>query len=128
MKKVLLILGTVLLGTMIVIGGCKVQEKSQKEQMLEIVKSDEAKKAIEECLKDYEPKAFMPDGVIQSYKIDYDSVKHNPMGGISFNIYINGKQELYLKATLNKKDLNKNKLEIGSYGVSEKLEKLIKGD
>ena len=123
MKKVLLILGAVLLGTMIAIGGCKVQEKSQKEQMLEIVKSDEAKKAIEECLKDYEPKAF-----IQSYKIDYDSVKHNPMGGISFNIYINGKQELYLKATLNKKDLNKNKLEIGSYGVSEKLEKLIKGD
>ena len=31
MKKVLLILGALLLGIVLVIGGCKVQEKSQKE-------------------------------------------------------------------------------------------------
>ena len=103
MKKVLLILGVVLLGIVLVIGGCKVQRKSQKEQMLEIVKSDEAKKAIEECLKDYEPKAFMPDGVIQSYKIDYDSVKRNPMGGIMFVMYINNNQKYDINAILDKK-------------------------
>ena len=52
MKKVLLILGAVLLGIVLVIGGCKVQEKSQKEQMLEIVKSDEAKQIYEKRLKE----------------------------------------------------------------------------
>ena len=125
MKKVLLILGAVLLGTMIAIGGCKVQGKSQKEQMLEIVKSDEAKKAIEECLKDYEPKAFMPDGVIQSYKIDYDSVKRNPMGGIMFVMYINNNQKYDINAILDKKN---EKLEISSYGVSMELDTLVKGE
>ena len=128
MKKVLLILGAVLLGTMIAIGGCKVQGKSQKEQMLEIVKSEKVRVLIEDRLKSYDKRALTNNGIIKSYEIDEKTIKHNPMGGISFNIYINGKQELYLKATLNKKDLNKNKLEIGSYGVSEKLEKLIKGD
>ncbi|MDK8091799.1 DUF1310 family protein [Streptococcus intermedius] len=125
MKKVLLILGVVLLGIVLVIGGCKVQRKSQKEQMLEIVKSDEAKKAIEECLKDYEPKAFMPDGVIQSYKIDYDSVKRNPMGGIMFVMYINNNQKYDINAILDKKN---EKLEISSYGVSMELDTLVKGE
>ena len=125
MKKVLLILGAVLLGIVLVIGGCKVQRKSQKEQMLEIVKSDEAKKAIEECLKDYEPKAFMPDGVIQSYKIDYDSVKRNPMGGIMFVMYINNNQKYDINAILDKKN---EKLEISSYGVSMELDTLVKGE
>ncbi|WP_117282226.1 DUF1310 family protein, partial [Streptococcus intermedius] len=81
MKKVLLILGAVLLGTMIAIGGCKVQEKSQKEQMLEIVKSDEAKEVLDRTIKNLEPDAFTSNGVIQSYEIDEKSVKHNPMGG-----------------------------------------------
>ena len=125
MKKVLLILGVVLLGIVLVIGGCKVLRKSQKEQMLEIVKSDEAKKAIEECLKDYEPKAFMPDGVIQSYKIDYDSVKRNPMGGIMFVMYINNNQKYDINAILDKKN---EKLEISSYGVSMELDTLVKGE
>ena len=93
--------------------------------MLEIVKSDEAKKAIEECLKDYEPKAFMPDGVIQSYKIDYDSVKRNPMGGIMFVMYINNNQKYDINAILDKKN---EKLEISSYGVSMELDTLVKGE
>ena len=53
MKKVLLILGAVLLGIVLVIGGCKVREKSQKEQMLEIVKSDEVKELVEQGLKNW---------------------------------------------------------------------------
>ncbi|WP_117275644.1 DUF1310 family protein [Streptococcus intermedius] len=103
MKKVLLILGAVLLGTMIAIGGCKVQEKSQKEQMLEIVKSDEAKQIYEKRLKRIDSHAFEKNGIIQSYKIDYNSVKHHPMGGIIVAIYVNDNKKYIFSFTLNKK-------------------------
>ena len=124
MKKVLLILGVVLLGTMIAIGGCKVQEKSQKEQMLEIVKSEEVKKIIEETLKNEDSKALTNEGVIKSYQIDEKSIKHNPMGGIMFNIIINNDKELYGMFGL-QKDSHTQKIRGTGMDLSVKLSKLI---
>ncbi len=124
MKKVLLILGAVLLGTMIAIGGCKVQEKSQKEQMLEIVKSEEVKKIIEETLKNEDSKALTNEGVIKSYQIDEKSIKHNPMGGIMFNIIINNDKELYGMFGL-QKDSQTQKIRGTGMDLSVKLSKLI---
>ena len=124
MKKVLLILGVVLLGTMIAIGGCKVQEKSQKEQMLEIVKSEEVKKIIEETLKNEDSKALTNEGVIKSYQIDEKSIKHNPMGGIMFNIIINNDKELYGMFGL-QKDSQTQKIRGTGMDLSVKLSKLI---
>ena len=123
MKKVLLILGAVLLGIVLVIGGCKVQEKSQKEQMLEIVKSDEAKKVLDRTIKNLEPDAFTSNGVIQSYEIDEKSVKHNPMGGIMVRIYINNKKNLYISNTFSKN--SSGKLTISGSGLSSDLTKLL---
>ena len=124
MKKVLLILGAVLLGTMIAIGGCKVQGKSQKEQMLEIVKSEEVKKIIEETLKNEDSKALTNEGVIKSYQIDEKSIKHNPMGGIMFNIIINNDKELYGMFGL-QKDSQTQKIRGTGMDLSVKLSKLI---
>ena len=124
MKKVLLILGVVLLGTMIAIGGCKVQGKSQKEQMLEIVKSEEVKKIIEETLKNEDSKALTNEGVIKSYQIDEKSIKHNPMGGIMFNIIINNDKELYGMFGL-QKDSQTQKIRGTGMDLSVKLSKLI---
>ena len=124
MKKVLLILGAVLLGTMIAIGGCKVQEKSQKEQMLEIVKGEEVKKIIEETLKNEDSKALTNEGVIKSYQIDEKSIKHNPMGGIMFNIIINNDKELYGMFGL-QKDSQTQKIRGTGMDLSVKLSKLI---
>ena len=123
MKKVLLILGAVLLGIVLVIGGCKVQEKSQKEQMLEIVKSDEAKEVYRSDLKYIDSNAFTTKGIIQSYKIK--SFESNPMGGIMFVMYINNNQKYDINAILDKKN---EKLEISSYGVSMELDTLVKGE
>ena len=122
MKKVLLILGAVLLG--IVLVGCKVQEKSQKEQMLEIVKSEEVKKIIEETLKNEDSKALTNEGVIKSYQIDEKSIKHNPMGGIMFNIIINNDKELYGMFGL-QKDSQTQKIRGTGMDLSVKLSKLI---
>ena len=124
MKKVLLILGAVLLGTMIAIGGGKVQGKSQKEQMLEIVKSEEVKKIIEETLKNEDSKALTNEGVIKSYQIDEKSIKHNPMGGIMFNIIINNDKELYGMFGL-QKDSQTQKIRGTGMDLSVKLSKLI---
>ena len=124
MKKVLLILGAVLLGIVLVIGGCKVQEKSQKEQMLEIVKSEEVKKIIEETLKNEDSKALTNEGVIKSYQIDEKSIKHNPMGGIMFNIIINNDKELYGMCGL-QKDSQTQKIRGTGMDLSVKLSKLI---
>ena len=54
-----------------------------------IVKSDEAKKAIESMLLDIDDKALTLEGVIKSYKIDYGKVRKNPMGGINIIIIVN---------------------------------------
>ena len=124
MKKVLLILGAVLLGIVLVIGGCKVQEKSQKEQMLEIVKGEEVKKIIEETLKNEDSKALTNEGVIKSYQIDEKSIKHNPMGGIMFNIIINNDKELYGMFGL-QKDSQTQKIRGTGMDLSVKLSKLI---
>ena len=120
MKKVLLILGAVLLGTMIAIGGCKVQGKSQKEQMLEIVKSEEVKKIIEETLKNEDSKALTNEGVIKSYQIDEKSIKHNPMGGIMFRIFLNSDEKLVVYYTL-QKDSRTGKIEYSGGGIRRKL-------
>ncbi|BAW17743.1 DUF1310 family protein [Streptococcus intermedius] len=125
MKKVLLILGAVLLGTMIAIGGCKVQEKSQKEQMLEIVKSDEARVKYKEVLKNLDKNAFTDKGIIHSYEIDEKSVSHNPMGGIFVTLYINGDKELELTYLLDKDPVTK-KFRPSSSSTSQKLSELLK--
>ena len=124
MKKVLLILGVVLLGTMIAIGGCKVQGKSQKEQMLEIVKSEKVRVLIEDRLKSYDKRALTNNGIIKSYEIDEKTIKHNPMGGIMFNIIINNDKELYGMFGL-QKDSQTQKIRGTGMDLSVKLSKLI---
>lgn len=89
---VILILGLVIIG----IGGkIYMDNKRLQEEMLQVVKSDEAKQIIEEGLVNLDSSALTSDGIIQSYKIDYDSIKHNPMGGINGKLYINNTKSLY---------------------------------
>ena len=94
-----------------------------KEEMIKVVKSEEAKKAIEETLKRLDKDALTEKGVIRNYEVDYDSVKHNPMGGIMFDIYINNDKELYIRKTL-VKGIDGN-LTSGGGGYSSKLDRLL---
>ncbi|EME7219768.1 hypothetical protein A5816_000112 [Enterococcus sp. 3G1_DIV0629] len=118
-----------LIGILILLGmGGKLvidKEKLQKE-MIEVVKSEEAKQVVEEGLKNLDPKALTPEGVIQSYEIDYDSIEHNPMGGINVTILANSKENLYVFFTLKKNE--SGELKDGGGGNSSDLEKLLEGD
>ena len=102
----------------------KNEAEKLQEDMIEIVKSKEAKNVFEEGLKNLDPKALTSEGIIQSYKIDYDSIEHNPMGGIKVTLYVNGDPELYVMTTLNKYD-NEN-IEGGGGGYSGKLNDMLK--
>ncbi|MDA9471181.1 DUF1310 family protein [Enterococcus sp. 5H] len=129
MKKkkwwILLFLVIVFLVIAMGIGGkIRMDQKELDTRMLEVVKSDEAKKVFEEGLKNLDPNALTPDGIIQTYKTDYKSVKHNPMGGIMFTVYINGDEELYIKDSLNK--YGESPIEGGASALSPKLSELLK--
>lgn len=108
----------------IILGGkLYMDNKLLQKEMVTVVKSDEAKKIFEEGLRNLDPNALTPEGVIQSYKIDYDSIKHNPMGGIDVTLYVNNDEELYVYSSLNKWD---NDLTGGGGGYSSKLDTKLK--
>ncbi|MDB7087564.1 DUF1310 family protein [Enterococcus mundtii] len=99
-----------------------------EEEMIKLVKSEEAKNVFETGLKNIEPKALTAEGVIQSYEIDYESIKRNPMGGISVQLIINDNDELLTFNILNRYmiDGKLGELENGSGGWSSALDKLLK--
>lgn len=86
------IMGLIGLSVLILLGvGLYLAHKNHEFQneMIRIVHSEEVRKLIEEDLKRKDPNALTENGKIRSYKIDDSSIKHNPMGGIMFNIIIN---------------------------------------
>ena len=120
MKKIISIIIAVMV--VFLIGGCsKMIGSPSKEEMIKVVKSEEAKKAIEETLKKLDKDALTEKGVIKNYEVDYDSVKHNPMGGIMFDVVINNDRELIVSSILSKD----TQLKIGSWSPSIKLEALL---
>ena len=123
LKKVLkgiLIVLLLVIGSVGLIFG---KEYIESKRIERIVKSDEAKKAIESMLMDIDDKALTSEGVIKSYKIDYGKVRKNPMGGINIIIIVNNNDELFIETTLSKYSQNGN-YETGGLGVSRKLSEL----
>jgi len=79
------------------LGGCSmINSRSEKEEMIQIVESKKMKNVIEEGLKKIDPQALTPEGKIKSYEIDKKSLAQNPMGGLMFDLIINGDEELTL--------------------------------
>ena len=109
----------------LVIGGIKIMQQVQYDEMVNIVKSEEVKNIIENNLKLRHASALESGDVIQSYQIDMDSIKHSPMGGIIVKVYINNDKQLYVHFLINK-DLNSGKLVNQGGGTSEKFSELIR--
>ena len=99
------IMGLIGLTVLILLGvGLYLAHKNQEFQneMFRIVHSEEVRELIEEDLKRKDPKALTDKGKIRSYKIDDSSIKHNPMGGIMFNIIINDSMSMVGKMGIQK--------------------------
>ena len=123
MKKIISII--IALMVVFLIGGCsKMTGTPSKEEMIKVVKSKEAKKAIEDGLKSLDKDALTEKGVIKNYEVDYDSVKHNPMGGIMFDVYINGNKKLNVNYGI-RKELDGELVGTGG-GYSKELEDILR--
>ena len=86
------IMGLIGLSVLILLGvGLYLAHKNQEFQneMTRIVHSKKVKNLIEKKLKKLDSHALTDKGKIQSYKIDDRSIRHNPMGGIMFDIIVN---------------------------------------
>ena len=95
----------------------------EKYKIEHIMKSDDGKEAIESMLRGIDDKALTSEGKIKSYKIDYNKVEKNPMGGINVYLIINGDPEMKLNTILVKGTQGK-KYEAGAPGRSPKFDKL----
>ncbi|MGK0550493.1 DUF1310 family protein [Enterococcus faecalis] len=127
-KKWLVIFSVFLLIILLGMGGKiimnkKNEAKKLQEEMMEVVKSDEAKKVLEEGLKNLDPKALTSEGIIQTYKIDYESIKHNPMGGINLTAKVNDDEMKNIEFNIEKR---KNILVIDGMDLSSDLSKFLK--
>ena len=121
LKKILIGIPLVVLAVVGLIGG-KIYLEENK--IVSIVKSDDGKEAVESMLKSMDDKALTPEGKIKSYKIDFDKVEKNPMGGINIYLIINDNNSLSLGTTINK--YNKDtRYEFGVLSLSPDLGKLI---
>ena len=125
MKRIVMGLAGLLVVVGLVIGGMKIMQQVQYNEMVNTVKSEEVQNIIEDNLKLRHVGALESGDVIQSYQIDMDSIKHSPMGGIIFKVYINNDKQLYVHFLINK-DLNSGKLVNQVGGTSEKFSELIR--
>ncbi|MBC2272316.1 DUF1310 family protein [Listeria welshimeri] len=130
-KKRWLLIGVAILIAGLLIGSKVYMDKQQEakvkqEEMIEVVKSEEAKKVFDEGLKNLDSKALTSEGVIQNYKIDYGSIEQNPMGGINGKIVVNKNDKLVVLFNLNKED-EKNFDRSVISGNSYELSQLLKG-
>ena len=129
-KKHKIILSVISLFVAACIGvGLYLAHKNQEFQneMFRIVHSEEVRKLIEEDLKRKDPNALTENGKIRSYKIDDSSIKHNPMGGIMFNIIINDSISMVGKTGL---QMDGENGKIRTVGMSESagLQALLESD
>jgi len=127
MKKVL---KGILMALLLIIGAIGLiygKEYIESKRIEHIVKSDDGKEAIENMLKRMDSKALTPEGKIKTYKIEFDKVKRNPMGGINVHLIINDDPEMMLNTTLEKGTQGK-KYETGAKGISPKLGEFVYGE
>ena len=126
LKKVVKVILLVLFIVLSSIGLLKGKVYIESKRIEHIVKSDDGKEAIENMLKRMDSKALTPEGKIKTYKIEFDKVKRNPMGGINVHLIINDDPEMMLNTTLEKGTQGK-KYETGAKGISPKLGEFVYG-
>ena len=122
-KKSMIILISILAVIGIVIGGCSMHQYQQKQEMIAIATSDEARKVYESHMKALDQNALTDDGVIKSYEIDNESLYYNPMGGMEVTVYVNYDKDLEFQFGIIKD--NEGILKSSGYIYSGKLAKLL---
>ena len=120
-----LIFSLLVVGILIWIGS-KVKDHIEfQQEMVRIVHSKEVEKIVIENLKQKDPFAFTEKGKIQSFKIDDETIEHNPMGGIMFDVTINEDEDIIGSVGLWKTSSD-GPIESVGMDASDGLQKLMK--
>ncbi len=67
-----------------------------RQEEIAIVKSDRIRTVIEKSIKKIDSKALTDEGIIKSYKIDYNSVKDKSLQGFTVTVYVNNDKEQFI--------------------------------
>ena len=128
MKKFFVIfLSIITISSSMLLGSCSLlNNRSEKEEMLQIAKVKKAQRAIEELLRQEDSKALTEEGIIKEYSINKDELEYNPMGGLIIELIINDDPELTIKTTLMEE--SDGKLEHTGYVISGELAKKLRGE
>ena len=128
MKKIFVIfLSIITISSVIFLGGCgMLNSRSEREEMIQIAEGKKAQRAIEELLRQEDPKALTEEGIIKEYSINKNELDYNPMGGLIIELIINDDPELTIKTTLMEE--SDGKLEHTGYVISGELAKKLRGE
>lgn len=128
MKKIVIIfLSIITISSSMLLGSCSLlNNRSEKEEMIQIAEGKKAQRAIEELLRQEDSKALTEEGIIKEYSINKDELDYNPMGGLIIELIINDDPELTIKTTLMEE--SDGKLEHTGYVISGELAKKLRGE
>ena len=128
MKKIFVIfLSIITISSAMFLGGCSMlNSRSEKEEMIRIAEGKKAQRAIEELLRQEDPKALTEEGIIKEYSINKNELDYNPMGGLIVELIINDDPELTITTTLVEE--SDGKLEHTGYVISGELAKKLRGE
>ena len=121
------IMGLIGLTVLILLGvGLYLAHKNHEfqDEIFRIVHSKKVKNLIEKKLKKLDPHALTDKGKIRSYKIADRSIRHNPMGGIMFDIVIDDDPDIVGSTGLRKYGENEAIQTVGM-DRSKGLQKLL---
>lgn len=94
------------------------KQEQLRQEMIKIVESDGIQQLIRKGVQNLDEQALSKNGTIISYKIDYDSLRRNPFGGMDIDVIVNGDEQLKIQMTVS--DYG-NGFEIGGSVVSKEL-------
>ena len=100
-------------------------QHQEKQKMIRIANSDEAKKIYEAHMKALDKNALTTNGIIKSYEINNDNLYYNPMGGMEVTVFVNGDKDLDFQFGLIEND--DGTYISAYYTTSPELSKLLKG-
>ena len=108
----------------LIIGGYKLRQQAEYNEMVRIVKGEEVKVIIEEDLNDIHEGALKEGNSNYSYQIDEKSIRRNPMGGIMFRVILNSDENLVVHFTIQKSSYT-GKIEYSGGGYTKEVAELI---
>ncbi len=123
-RKLMWILVSILAVIGIAVGGFIMHQHQEKQKMIRIANSDEAKKIYEAHMKALDKNALTTNGIIKSYEINNDNLYYNPMGGMEVTVFVNGDKDLDFQFGIIEDE--NGKLVSGAYTISSKLSKRLK--